>query len=124
MKTATILIITCVWLLTGLFGSDIRRDLQMSEKSDELFGNVYPDVVMRSGNSVLNIYYFAKGTKYEGFHGILFDQGKEIYSGNTLRKFKNFDIKYYGSYEERSFSYDKSGWLPINSAHIPRNFVD
>ena len=114
----------CTWLLADLLGSEIRSDLQMCEKSEVFFGNVYPDVVMRSGNSILNIYYFAKGTKYEGFHGILFEQGKEVFSGNTVKKFKNFDIKYYGTYGERLFSYDKSGWLPLNPAHIPRNFAD
>ena len=104
--------------------SEIRRDLHMSEKSEDLFGNVYPDVVMRSGNSILNIYYFAKGTHYEGYHGILFENGQEIYSGNTIIKFKNFDIKFFGEYSERLFSYDKSGWLPLNPALIPRSSLD
>lgn len=123
-NVGAIVLLACIEMQFGLLASEVRSDLDMCEKSDQIFGEVYPDVVMRSGNCVLNVYYFAKGSHYEGYHGILFEHGKEIVSGNTMKCFKNFNIKYYGSYQERQFSNDKSGWLPINPAHIPRNLTN
>lgn len=120
-KICIILFLALTEMQVVLSASEIRSDLYMGEKSDQIFGNVYPDIVMRSGNCTLNVYYIDKGSPYEGYHGILFEQGKEIVSGNTNKYFKNFEIKYYGSYEGRQFSNDKTGWLPINTAYLPRN---
>jgi hypothetical protein len=107
----------------GLPASEVRSDLRMSESSERYLGSIFPDVVMRSGNSVLNIYYLAKGTTYEGYHGILFSEGNEVPSGNNLVRFRNFNVRYYGDFERRSFTYEKSGWLPTNPLLIPRSHV-
>lgn len=73
-----------------------------------------PDRVVRKGQYELRLYYVARGTRSEGVHGILLENG-EVVADSTPGRTLETDLGTLvcrGPWEDRTLLFDRSGWLP------------
>lgn len=97
----------------------LEERYRQSANTQKFLSTMSPDVLLKSANVALHIYFFGKGTEQEGFHGVLYRDGEELKASSNLFKFQHYYLKYYGDIEERIFTSSRSGWLPRNLKRIP-----
>ena len=73
-----------------------------------------PDIVKSAGEYKLLVYYIAEGTRSEGIHGVLVENGEVVDALQDQTELKTGlgILVYRGPWEKRTLLFDQSGWLP------------
>jgi hypothetical protein len=115
-----------IFLLVGLFTSpyflwsgSLDDVEEQSEETKKYLSALTPDAILQRKSLSVHIYFFAKGSSEEGFHGVLYRNGHEVMPSSNMIKFKHYPLKYFGSFESRAFASSRSGWLPKDLRMIP-----
>ena len=81
----------------------------------------HADKILHAGDWELQIAYLLKGTRSEGLHGVLLNQGQVVSAErHAVIDTELGAMKYYGEIQERKHHWDISGWNFVDPDKIPR----